>query len=210
MIESVLQRIGLTKNEIVVYNTLLELGETKTGAILKKSGLNSGKIYEILNSLQKKGLVSCITKNKVKHFSPASPDRVLDYLEEKKAEITKQEKSYEKILPELLNKISKIKAEAKIEIFTGMQGMKTAYKKELNFPKGETLYIMGVISEKSYSKGIKGFFVNNQRAKREQAGYKIKKLLSIDAKKHLHEKTAEIRKIPYSSLVAVTISQTFQ
>ena len=60
MINQILQEIGLTRNEIKVYTSLLDLGESKTGEILKKSGLNSGKIYEILDSLQKKGLVSWV------------------------------------------------------------------------------------------------------------------------------------------------------
>ena len=47
-----LEKIGLTKNESIVYTTLLKLGISKTGEILKKSGLNSGKIYEILESLK--------------------------------------------------------------------------------------------------------------------------------------------------------------
>ena len=80
MIEQVLQEIGLTQNEIKVYLTLLELGESKTGEILKKSRLNSGRIYEILNSLQEKGLVSFILKSGVKYFRPADPKRVNDYL----------------------------------------------------------------------------------------------------------------------------------
>ncbi|MEE9525639.1 MAG: helix-turn-helix domain-containing protein [Candidatus Woesearchaeota archaeon] len=204
MIE-VLQRIGLTKNEIVVYTTLLDLGESKTGEILKKSGLNSGKIYEILDSLQKKGLVSYILKNKIKFFSPANPNRVLDYLDDKKKEINNQEESYKKILPDLLKKISAIKTEAKIEIFTGIQGLKTAYKKELEFSKKETLYVMGVISEKSYPKGVKGFFVNTHQPKREMMGYKIKKLLGKEAKKQLHEENAEIKYIPYTSLVSINV-----
>ena len=101
MIEQVLQEIGLTQNEIKVYLALLDLGESKTGDILKTSGLNSGRIYEILDSLQKKGLVSFIVKSGVKLFSPADPKRVRDYLDEKKKAIEKQEEDYNKILPDL-------------------------------------------------------------------------------------------------------------
>ena len=43
-----LEKIGLTRNESLVYITLLKLGTSKTGNILKQSNLNSGKIYEIL------------------------------------------------------------------------------------------------------------------------------------------------------------------
>ena len=50
----VLEHIGLTHNESIVYLTLIKEGTSKSGEILKNSGLNSGKIYEILESLKKK------------------------------------------------------------------------------------------------------------------------------------------------------------
>ena len=165
MIEQVLQEIGLTQNEIKVYLALLDLGESKSGEILKKSGLNSGKIYEILDSLQKKGLVSFIIKSGVKYFSPADPKRVLDYLNEKRQSIIKQEEDFKNILPELLKKISLISPKSKIEIFTGIKGMKTAYAKELEFPKSETLYVLGVTSSKIIARKVYIFVsFNNQES----------------------------------------------
>jgi sugar-specific transcriptional regulator TrmB len=207
MIEQVLQEIGLTQNEIKVYLTLLELGESKTGEILKKSRLNSGRIYEILNSLQEKGLVSFILKSGVKYFSPADPKRVNDYLNLKKKAIEKQEQDYNKILPELLKKVSESKTESKIEVFSGYKGMKTAWKKELNFSKKETIYILGVMTSKDYSKKVWNYFTRVHRKERGKKGYKIKKLLSLGAKKEReeHDKKAEIKYLPYGSLVAIGI-----
>jgi len=207
MIEQVLQQIGLTQNEIKVYLALLKLGESKTGQILEKSGLNSGKIYEILNSLQKKGLVSSITKDKVQYFSPADPKRVIDYLEEKKKEIDKQEKDYKNILPELLSKILLKSPETKIEIFTGMKGFKTAYSKELEFPKSETLYIMGLNPLDSNAKEAYNYFIKIQQPKRDFKGYKIKKLLGESTKKlpEKQGKNVEVRYLPYDSLVSFNI-----
>jgi sugar-specific transcriptional regulator TrmB len=207
MIEKVLQEIGLTQNEIKVYLSLLDLGESKTGEILKKSGLNSGRIYEILDSLQKKGLVSFIVKSGVKYFSPADPKRVKDYLNEKKKEIEKQEVDYDKILPQLLKKVSEVKSESKIEVFSGLKGMKTAWKKELNFSKKETVYILGVTSSKNYSKEVWNYFTRVHRKERSKKGYKIKKLLSLGAKgeRKEHDKKAEIKYLPYGSLVAIGI-----
>jgi len=207
MIEKVLQEIGLTQNEIKIYLALLELGESKSGEILKKSGLNSGKIYEIFDSLQKKGLVSFITKSGIKYFSPADPKRLLDYLNEKKQTIVKQEEDYKNILPKLLKKISSTSQKSKIEIFTGIKGMKTAYAKELNFPKSNTIYVLGVASSKHYVKQIWDFFIYNHQPKRERLGYKVKKLLTRDAKneKEYHEKKAEIKFLQHASLVSMNI-----
>jgi len=207
MIEQVLFQIGLTKNEAKVYLALLELGESKTGQILRKAGLNSGKIYEILESLQKKGLVSSVIKDKVRCFSYAEPKRIIDYLEEKKQEIRDQEKEYKNILPELLKKISSKKEDTKIEIFTGMKGFKTAYSKELNFPKTETLCIMGTNPFSESTKHIYDYFVKVQQPKRDARGYKIKKLLNVETKKTeiSQGKRVACKYLPYDSLVTFNI-----
>lgn len=207
MIELVLKEIGLTQNEIKVYLALLDLGECKTGEILKKSNLNSGRIYEILDSLQKKGLVSFVVKSGVKLFSPADPKRVKDYLKEKKEAIEKQERDYEKILPELLGKISMSKTPSKIEVFTGFKGMKTAWRREFDYSKKETLYVIGINSSANYSKEVWDYFANIHRKKRENHGFKIKKLLSFSARseRETHEKKAKVRYLPYGSMVPMSI-----
>ena len=106
MIKSILKEIGLTEYEARIYLALLELGKATSGEILNKAELRTGKIYEILNSLKNKGLVSEIIESGVKKFSPADPNRVHNYLEEKKQQIIKQEEDFEKILPDLLSKIN--------------------------------------------------------------------------------------------------------
>ena len=47
MDEKILEQIGLTKGESIVYLTLLKIGETTTGKIIEQAQISSGKIYEI-------------------------------------------------------------------------------------------------------------------------------------------------------------------
>lgn len=207
MIDSILHKIGLTQNEIKIYLALLDLGESKTGDILKKSGLNSGRIYESLDSLQKKGMVSHIVKENIKYFKAADPKRVRDFLEEKKKEIQIQEQEYENVLPELLAKINETKAKTNIEIYTGLKGITTAYSKEFDIPKNITRYTIGVGSTKHYDEKVTNYFVNIHRKKRERFGIKVKKIFSEDSRKDIeqHEPKAEVRYLPYSSLVTIGI-----
>ena len=97
MINFILKELGLGTNETKVYIALLNNGDSTTGQILKNANIHTGKIYEILDSLTKKGLVSMVTKSGVKHFSPADPQRILDYLEEKKSNIKKHRHYYQLI-----------------------------------------------------------------------------------------------------------------
>ena len=210
MIESILKEIGLTDYETKVYLALLELGKSSSGEILKKAELRTGKIYEILNSLKNKGLVSEITESGVKKFSPADPKRVHDYLEEKKKTIEKQEKDFELIVPVLMKKINSIKQEVNVEVFYGMKGLKTALQKEIDYAKKSGFtYIVGVGGRQKYDKQIYDFFVLNHQPKRVQAKIKIKKIIGEDARKARkedQEPDAEIKYLEFVSPVTYNIT----
>src|SRR3989344_5177017 len=127
-----LEKIGLTRNESIVYLSLLKIGSSKTGEILKESGLNSGKIYEILEGLKAKGLVSESIINKIRHFSAAPPFQILEYLEKKKEEIANDERDIRKSLSDFEKiKTEKIK-EVKAVTYTGFKGIKTATDEALD------------------------------------------------------------------------------
>jgi len=208
MIESVLKEIGLTTYEAKVYLALVELGKTTSGEILKKADLKTGKIYEILDSLEKLGLVSVMKENGKKKFSPADPNRVYDYLEERRNKISQQEKEFQNILPELMTKIKSHKEKVNIEIYTGIKGLRSAYYKEFDyFKKGNTEYVIGIQSKETYSKKHYAFFMNEMIPKRQLAPIKVKKLFSEDARGEgiEHEKKAEIRYLPYIPVFSVNI-----
>ncbi len=144
-----LEEIGLTKAEINVYLALLELGSSTTGPIVEKSRASSSKIYEILEKLIQKGLVSYIIQEGIKHFEAADPKRILDYLQEKQARLVQQTKEITSLLPELELKktLSKYKSEA--TIYKGMKGMQTAFKELLKGPKSTNyVFVVGEMDER--------------------------------------------------------------
>ena len=87
--EQILEKIGLTKNEVKIYLKLLELGLTTSGAIIKKTGIHNSKVYDGLERLANKGLVTHVIISNIKNFKAVSPDRLLDFLEDKKNNINK-------------------------------------------------------------------------------------------------------------------------
>src|SRR3989344_7655569 len=94
----ILRKIGLTDNEISVYLALLEIGSSTTGEIIKKSGLHSSRVYECLEKLQAKGLVSYVIKANRKHFEATNPKRLADYLEDKQKQIEDEKEEVQKII----------------------------------------------------------------------------------------------------------------
>lgn len=147
MVESALRQIGLTAGEIRVYLSLLELGSSTTGNITKHAGISGSKVYEVLDRLQEKGLASSVTKNNVKHFDAAGPERILDYLEEKKESIEQEKTAVRRIIPELILK-RQTSAESEVKVFTGWDGLKTANRDIIDtLEKGEEWLEMGLTTQ---------------------------------------------------------------
>lgn len=149
MHKELLEEIGLTKGEIAVYLTLLKLGETTTGKIIQEAGISSGKIYEILDKLMKKGLVSYIIKEKTKYFSSASPNRILTYLHDKEKDLKNKEQELVKELPSLLALKKAGKKEYETLLFKGFKGIQTAIFEALSeLHMKDEILAMGIISSK--------------------------------------------------------------
>ena len=55
-----LRKIGLTSGEIKVYSAVLEIGASSLNKIHEKTGIERRNIYDILNKLIEKGLVSYV------------------------------------------------------------------------------------------------------------------------------------------------------
>lgn len=185
----ILEAIGLTRAEVKVYQALLELGSSTTGPIVEKSHASSSKIYEILEKLMQKGLVSFVIESGVKYFEAAPPSRLLDYMNEKEESLSRQKEKLQHLIPELelLQKYSKYKSEA--AIFRGLKGVKTAYEEILKTLKaGEEYYVSGgMMQHKAYFRYIVEF--HQRRAKQ---GIKVK-LLYTDLAKSIAK---NIEKLP--------------
>src|SRR3989344_3138805 len=170
MQESLLEEIGLTKGEIKVYLTLLKLGETTTGKIIEDAQISSGKIYEILDKLIKKGLVGFIIKEKTKHFTAASPQSILEYVQRKENELQHKKQEIEKVLPSLLAIGQSAKKEYETKLFLGFKGFETAIFDALQEASvKDTVLAVGVTGKKS-----KTFNLLWQRWHKERVRRKIK------------------------------------
>ena len=112
-----MEEAGLSKNEAKVYLTLLNLGSSTAGTVAEKSRVYRTNVYESLNRLIEKGLVSYIYKGHQKLFQAEEPSKILSVLEEKK-------EAFLKVLPQL-NLNSKLnKNKEKVSIFEGQNGIK--------------------------------------------------------------------------------------
>lgn len=77
-----LQELGLTKNEAKVYHTLLMQGTLPASVLSAKSGVSYSRIYDILESLVHKTLVSVIPAP-TKQYAPTSPQQLSELIEKR-------------------------------------------------------------------------------------------------------------------------------
>ncbi len=205
-----LRNIGLTASEAKVYNTLLETGKNTASGILSKSRLNSGRIYEILESLKNKGLVSSIKEGKKKKFIASPPERVLDYLNEKIQDIKDKMGEFEKELPKLKQNFESNQQEIDAELFIGIKGNKTAYDllfAEAGKNKDKEIIIQGITKKERYPKEVLDLLMYYVYKKRKQLKLKVKKIADYDARneKMYLEDNSEIRYLPFTSTTSMQI-----
>ena len=93
--EEILEELGLSKNEVKVYLTLLEAGSATSWEISKRIKIHRTNTYDALNRLVRKGLVSYISKSDKKLYQILEPSQLRNVLKEK-------EIALEKVLPELM------------------------------------------------------------------------------------------------------------
>ncbi len=149
MIKKALEDIGFTKSEIAVYLNLLKLGESTTGKIVDAAQISSGRIYETLEKLIKKGLVSYHLKNKTKYFTATSPKRILDYINEKKSELNEKEEKFKKELPTLLQLRLEQKKNYENRLYKGFKGIQSAIFEALEeLDSKEEVLAMGIVPSK--------------------------------------------------------------
>jgi HTH-type transcriptional regulator, sugar sensing transcriptional regulator len=120
--------IGLTPGEARVFLSLLKLGSSRVGQIVKDSHVSYSKIYDVLNRLSSKGLVSHIMLGNVKYFNAVEPYRLEEYIKSKEQEVSHQLETANRVIPELAKIADKNRQNDMAEIFIGDKGIRTAYE----------------------------------------------------------------------------------
>jgi len=119
-----LMKFGLNKNESRVYYALLNKKEATASELLKSSNLHRNIIYDNLERLIEKGLVSFVIDKKVKRFVAEDPKTILGFLNSKKNKIDTQINTANKIIPDINKILSKREVTQKTTVLRGKDGIK--------------------------------------------------------------------------------------
>jgi sugar-specific transcriptional regulator TrmB len=119
-----LEKFGLNKNEAKVYLELLKKREAIASDLVKATDLHRNIIYDNLEKLIEKGLVSFIIENNIKTYVAEDPKTILEFLNNKKEKIDTQINKANKLLPDINKLLSRKEVSQQVTIFRGKKGMK--------------------------------------------------------------------------------------
>jgi len=182
-----LQELGLTLNEAKTYLALLELGQSLAGTIADKAKIHRRNVYDALERLIEKGLVTYVIKSNRKYYEAVNPKKIIDMLKEK---LNIAETS----LSILLQKYKASKSKQEIIVLQGVGGMKT-FLEDIQKEKKD-LFVIGATG-KAYAR-LK-LFIHSWFRGMNESKIKIKVLWNFDAlnkKEFTNELKMETKTLP--------------
>ncbi|MFC1685929.1 TrmB family transcriptional regulator [Nanoarchaeota archaeon] len=81
-----LKQLGLSDSEEKAYKALVHLGKSSASDVSREGGVSYGKIYEVLASLERKGLVRVVPE-KTKKFTATDPTNLMKIVDDKEEQL---------------------------------------------------------------------------------------------------------------------------
>lgn len=187
MNKKILEEIGLTASESKIYLNLLEKGASLAGTISRNTGIHRRSVYDAIERLIQKGLVSYIKSNNRKYFEAVNPERLIEILHKKEDDIRA-------VLPELkmLQKMSEEKQETLF--FRGKAALKSAFEDQLE--QGKEICILGATTK---AVDIIPYYFPHFDKNRVKKKLKIRVIFNDSERKHPYIKKlpmADVRFVP--------------
>jgi len=125
--QEIFSKIGLTSLETKTYLALLKLQESQTGALCKETNIPSSKIYKILDSLIKKGLVNYRVQNNIKIFMPAPVETLNELFLEKQKKLEEERKQVAVLVKNLKTQELEKEPYSNYKYYEGIIGIKSMW-----------------------------------------------------------------------------------
>ena len=193
MIKSELARLGLSNAEAQIYESLLKLGSATVRNIAKDCGFHRTNIYDVLEKLKEKGLVTFFKEGKVVKYQATDPQNFYEFLQEKKEIL-------DSIFPALLKLQTAAEDQIQVEVYKGEEGMKAVFRDMIR--QGKNIYGFGIKGQLRERMPVFGKQIIQQLKK-----HKIKYYAIFTERGNLPDVYTEIRYVnpKFSSPVATFI-----
>tara|TARA_Y100000310_G_C20699789_1_gene828635 strand:- start:3922 stop:4641 length:720 start_codon:yes stop_codon:yes gene_type:complete len=138
MYEEQLAELGLTENEVKIYLALLIGGVMNPSDISKKLGLHRGYVYDALERMQEKGVVSSILQDNKRQFQATSPENLVELLKLRL-------ESFMEIVPKLSALVATQKEDTNVSLHKGKGAYRVLLKDIIaTLKKNDEVLLVGV------------------------------------------------------------------
>jgi len=163
--EKILMQAGLSEEQALVYQGLIEKGPQKASSIANWTGVKRSLVYKILEQLENIGLISKKDgSNTVSIFSPNHPSLILSYIERKEKEILLTKEMTISSLGSLSSKFNLMIGRPNVQFFEGKEAIE---KITNNYPQIDSEIRQFInISEAMKSMGENTVSYLNERIKK--------------------------------------------
>lgn len=170
-----LQILGLSQGEIKVYTAILNIGISSMNEIHEKTGLERRTVYDIVNKLIDKGLITYTIEKGKRTYQVAPPNKLKEEINQRKSELEK----LQNVLPSIEDIYKSTKPKINLEVFRGKEGIKSLFEHMLNYKKnyfiGGGYYIMDLLphywpqyNERRIKKGVHWYSLSLYETKKRK------------------------------------------
>lgn len=174
MILDNLKNIGLSEEEVRIYDSLLNNGGQTAGQIISATKLKRGDCYNKIYDLKEKGLLIESEKNKKKFFELESPEKIESYIQNRIEVLEQTDSEIKSIMPNIISSYNLAYHKPGVKFFEGEEGMKKIMADSLTAKSTIFSYVDVAAVEKYISK------INKSYAKKRQKLNIKKKLIVSD------------------------------
>ena len=203
-----LTELGLSEGQILVYTAVLELGISTLNKIQEKTGIERRNIYDILNKLIEKGLISYTLEKGKRTYHCTHPNKLLEEIKKKEQSL----KELESKIPEIKDLFNLNRPDIKAEVYRGNEAMKNLLDEALEYPA--TYWMGGNSGVEKIGDNMKDWFHHWMKKRVEQKkimydlvsyGTFLEDLSPENTKKHKkeHYKFCSLPKGFYTPMVVI-------
>lgn len=123
-ITSYLIRLGMSREEALIYATLVQHGSSTALAISRLTMINRTKVYRTLESLSSKQLVEQEIEENTTLFSPSPIEKIREILRDKQTQVASLTQEFNEFERELAQVAVEKKSSTKVKFYRGIEGIR--------------------------------------------------------------------------------------
>lgn len=172
----ILQVIGLSPDEITVYEYLLTSGARTAGDVSRHTSIKRGTAYNVLGDLVARGFARQFEDKGVMKFALEHPSRIREMLEARGQKLNEGLRSFDSALPALTSRWNLVYHRPAVRYYEGLSGLNEIYE-DIIREGADILLIRSVYDD---DKPDLNKLVQKQIACQVERGIKTRALTPID------------------------------